>query len=384
MNSINWQKLGLKKNPFKIVPDKEGEKLVWAGFKENKKKFEKIITDSVSSNGSKVILVVSRYGGGKTHSSYYFSNSENIPNISDGYPSPISIIVTSPMKGNDATGELFKNIVEKIKWRNIEGSVRGLRQAYQTDAESLNVLESWTNSEDLARLLWLMGDENPDIVFLAQQAIFGQNTTSLKNTLRIRRVVSSDTDRDNALSGIFMLLANYADGKAFDTKRRIFLWIDELESLIYYTAKEYRPFTQFLRQLYDVTPNYLTMFLSFSFSDPSDFQNIEIVLGQALMDRTSTSIIFDEATIEQGKEYLSELLSKYRNDGFEGGKYSPFTEDAIDLLLERASAILEKPITPRTIGKLSLNIISEAFNQGVLYEKQIDAKFIDSIKFIED
>ena len=102
--SIDWNKLGLKKNPFKIIPEKDKKQLIWAGFNKNKEKFEQILSDSLSSEDVKLALIVSRYGGGKTHSSYFFSNSPNLPehNIE-----PFQIIVETPQNDKNASEMFF-------------------------------------------------------------------------------------------------------------------------------------------------------------------------------------------------------------------------------------------------------------------------------------
>lgn len=382
MNSVNWNNLGLKKNPFKIVPSKERGQLVWAGFRENKQKFEKILSDSIQTDDSKVALIVSRYGGGKTHSSFYFANTENLPESLSQYPTPTQLMVKTPQAGSYASEELFKSIIEQIKWRNIERAVRLMREHEGDD--SLSILEDWVESEDLAKILWLMGEESDDIRFKAQQALFGQKTATIKNALRIRRTISSNTDMANVLSAIFQLTSKYRDEESINNNCRVILWIDELESLIYYTSKQYRPFTQFIREIFDQSQTNLTLFLSFSFSDPSDFQSIEIVLGQALVDRISNQVVFDEASVEQSKEYLLELLKFYRIENYSGNPFSPFSETAIDYLLVRAFELTEKPRTPRTINKWCLRVINEALSQEVLYNSIIEENFIESINFVDD
>lgn len=383
--AIQWGSLGFRKNPFQIVPGKERNNLVWAGFSENKDKFERILSNSIQVEDSKVILIVSRYGGGKTHASFYFSKPDNLPVSLEQFPTPINLIIKTPQEGSNAVAELYENIIEQIKWRNIENVVRLLRQDIGDD-ESLNTLESWVGgSEDLAKLIWEMGTDDEDIVFQAQQALFGQDTATIKKTLRIRRAVNSNPDRANVLSGIFRLLGKYGYTGDFTENRKIMLWIDETESLIYYTSKQYRPFTQFLRDLFDTTPRDLTLFLNFSFADPSDEQSLEIVLGEALIDRVTRQIIFDEADVATSKLYIRDLLNHYRTPDFNADEYHPFTEQSIDELLTHAYDITQKPRTPRVINKWCLRVIQEAVARSESQEElSIGAEFIRSVDFSDD
>lgn len=383
--SIEWNSLRLKKNPFKIFPEREKHKLVWAGLRKNKSSFERILLDCFQLEDSKIVLIVSRYGGGKTHASFYFSKPENLPVSLEQFPQPINLIIKTPQDGNKAVSEFYESIIEQIKWRNIENAVRLFREIVG-DAESLNTLESWVGgSEDLAKLIWEMGNENQDIVFQAQQALFGQDTATIKKTLRIRRTVNSNPDRTNVLSGIFRLLGKYGYTGDFTENRKIMLWIDETESLIYYTSKQYRPFTQFLRDLFDTTPRDLTLFLNFSFADPSDEQSLEIVLGEALIDRVTRQIIFDEADVATSKLYIRDLLNHYRTPDFDADEYHPFTEESIDELLTHAYDITQKPRTPRVINKWCLRVIQEAVSRSESQEALgIDTAFVETVDFSDD
>ena len=383
--SIEWNSLRLKNNPFKVFPEREKHKLVWAGLRKNKSNFEQILIDCFQLEESNIVLIVSCYGGGKTHASFYFSNPQNLPVSLDEFPQPINLIIKTPQEGNNAVSELYESIIEQIKWRNIEDAVR-LFRASVGDTESLNTLESWVGgSEDLAKLIWQMGAENEDIVFQAQQALFGQETATIKKALRIRRAVNSNTDRASVLSGIFRLLGKYGYSGDFATNRKTILWIDELESLILFTSKQYRPFTQFLRELFDVTPQDLTLFLNFSFADPTDTQNIEIVLGEALIDRVTRQINFDEADVSASKLYIRELLNHYRTSDFNNDEYYPFTEESIDKLLTHVPDITQTPRTPRTINKWCLRVIQEAVSRSESQEALgIDAAFVETVDFSDD
>ena len=277
----------------------------------------------------------------------------------------------------------FESIIEAIKWRRIENVVRFFR-GYKGHEESLTLLEEWTGSEDLGKLIWLIGEDNLEIVFKAQQALLGQKTATIKNALRVRRTTSSNSDRASILSCLFRLLSQFNKNSKFNDGRRIILWIDELESLIYYTSKQYRPFTQFLRELYDNTSSNFTLFLNFSFADPTDAQNIEIVLGQALIDRVSHNIIFDEADMAESKQYILELLKAFRTTEFKDNKFFPFSEKSIQYLFDRAYSITEKPRTPRTLNKWCLKTIEEAFSKRILYDKLIEIELINLLDFSSD
>src|SRR5690606_278838 len=132
----------------------------------------------------------------------------------------------------------------------ISDTIKTLRKYHSDDKEALSILQAKSNSEDLGRILWLLGDDDDDISFLAEQAVFGSNlSNSDKLKLRVRRGINSNSDKAQLLSCIFSILSSFDEHRKLERGRRIFLWLDELESLIFYTSKQYRPFTQTIREI---------------------------------------------------------------------------------------------------------------------------------------
>jgi hypothetical protein len=232
-------------------------------------------------------------------------------------------------------------------------------------------------------VFWLLGDSNPDIVFGAEQLIFGTGTASLRNKLRIRRNIESISDKFQVLSLIFRILSQYNDEGFLLRPRRVFLWIDELESLIYYTSKQFRPFTQAIRSLIDSTPSYLSIIMNFSFSEPSEIQNIEFVIGSALLDRITEKVIFDEAEPEEALRYVSDLFGHFRVDSFANDQYFPFNESSLLQIFDLAPRQTGLPLMPRTINKWCFYTLKAANNYGTFNESgsEIEPGFILTLDF---
>jgi hypothetical protein len=206
---------------------------------------------------------------------------------------------------------------------------------------------------------------------------------TLKNKLRIRRGIMSSSDRFQIISALIRIFSIYDTNKKFKTPRRIFIWFDELESLIYYSSSQFKPFTQGIRTLIDKTPQMLSVFLNFSFSEPSDIKNIEYVIGGALLDRVTNKIIFEEGSLTESKAYIGDLFTHFRKKGFKSEKYFPFTSDIIDKILEIAPKQTGIPLTPRAINKWFLYILKEAraknYFDGRI--KLIDQELIQNLDF---
>lgn len=379
MNKINWNKVGLRSNPFKIVPEKNSDDLIWAGFKENKKKFDSILENSLKNDDTNLILNLTRYGGGKTHASYFYSNPDNLP-LTDEISKPLNLTVITPKKGDNSYWELYIKIVEEIGVNYISKCVKTLRENKPNTKESIRLLQNWAKSEDLGRILWLLGDEDDEISFGAEQLLLGSNlSVSLKNKLRVRRAIQSLSDISQVLSCLINILSVYNEEQKLNKPRKIFIWIDELESLVYYTSKQYRPFTQTIRELIDNTPTNLCLIMNFSFAEPSDTQNLEILIGEALLDRVNDQFIFEDASVNDALEYVKDLLNHFRISEYNHQPYYPFKEESLMLLLQNASGQTGLPILPRTINKWCKRTLEQLDINSI--PLPIDESHIEEVKY---
>src|SRR5690606_6334367 len=127
MNLLNWNKIGLTKNPFSIIPEIDQEDAIWAGFTRNKERFDKIMSSCLTSIESNLILNLSRWGGGKTHTSVYYSKLQNLPPIDDSFTPPVNIIVITPKEGSYGASEFYTKVIEAFRLEKISALVRILR-----------------------------------------------------------------------------------------------------------------------------------------------------------------------------------------------------------------------------------------------------------------
>jgi len=382
MSTIEWKKLGFIKNPFNVEPDREPENLFWAGFDENKNRFISVLESSLKGNDTKLILTLSRYGGGKTHASYYFSRSYKFDYKALGVTKPLHLIIKTPKEGANAPIEFFTNLIESIGVSNICNSVKKLIES-ENEIDALAKLQDWTESEDLGRIIYLLGNDNDNKSFDAGQALFGNSTKTTLKSLRVRRGVSSNNDRVKLICAIIQLISKYGEEK-FEKPRRIVIWLDELESLVFYSSKQYRPFTQTIRDIIGSVTQNLTIFLNFSFADPHEVKNVEVVIGEALLDRVTEQIIFEETDLEGAKKYLSELMKECRKSDYEGSALYPFSEKSVDILLVKTPEKTGRPLMPRTINKACLYVIQQAFDTNILEKEDIISEnFVDSLTLEE-
>lgn len=378
-----WTELGFKKNPFNIVPDTESNDLIWAGFNSTKLEFEKLMRTCLTTDETKVLINLSRYGGGKTHAAYYFAKHSATYTPAGAIP-PLHFVITAPKIGDNAVWDFYVKLIEAMSFTSIKASLRSHRAALGAE-DALKELQALAKSEDVGRLIWLLADTDDDIAHFAGDVLMsGKASAPIRRKLRLRRGLESNSDASLVLGTLLNVLARY-DGNAGLTKaRRVFVWLDEVEALVFYSSRHYRPFTQAIRELIDCTPKYLALVMNFSFAAPREAENLEIVIGEALLDRVTDRIVFEEGSVEESLQYLNDLLSHYRvNKDVEPISF-PLSNEAALKLLETAPARSGKPRTPRRINQWCVQAIEAAHAKGAIPATGIDAAFVDNLSFAAD
>ena len=386
MKKIDWNLMNLKTNPFITIPQKESKNLIWAGLKKIKKELDSLIINSLTSTETNVVLNMSRWGGGKTHTSYYYSNHDHFPEVDFEYTPPFNLLIITPSEGTNAAYEFYKEVIESIGVTTISKSIKTMRKELRDEKKSLETIQEACKSEDVGRILWLLGDPDEEVSYDASNLFFSSPSASLKKRLRIRRGIESTNDRFVLISTIFRIISGYNENKKLQNPRRIFLWLDEIESLIYYSTRYYKTFTQALRGLIDMTPRNLTFLMNFSFADMDTISTLEFIMGKGLSDRITRKIFFDKLEIPESLEYTRELIQFFRQDDTSKTDiYFPFTEKGLEILFKKFEETVKEPLMPRSINKCCLYTINRAFMEDYFPKKRIiNETFAEHITFLEE
>lgn len=352
--------LNLKFNPFaELTPELQtGKELIWAGMADVKKKLEKVYADSINYTNRQVVLNWGPWGGGKTYAAIYFLNKKfavkNL-NLTQAY-------IKAPKKGGSSTDEFFTSIIDAIVFQKIIDQVKSIIKKVGEDEFVRNVGNKIASME-FAKAISLLASDDEDIVELMHRYIYSGVTKAELKRLKLPRDIASDTDSIKVLSGIIYCFIG--DGKLYDGK--FYLWIDEMEDLIYYSSAQYRSFSQILRELIDRLTERVTVFFNFTLSEPEE-KTIELLLGGALWSRITKKIRFKELTQDDAFIYIEELL-----DNAKMNKKSsvPISKTHFGHVL---SYIPQSNMTPREINKYFNGIISFAMDRN---ETSVDEALID-------
>ncbi len=132
---------------------------------------------------------------------------------------------------------------------------------------------------------------------------------------------------------------------------RVVFWLDEMEDLIYYSPKNYKAFSQALRDLIDSIPDRFLLFMNFTLAENQE-TTIELILGGAVWSRITRKIRFKEFNQEDALKYCNDLLdlAKVRRSA-----NKPFNSN---LLVEILNTISTDNLTPREINKHITSLIT--------------------------
>jgi Cdc6-like AAA superfamily ATPase len=345
----DYSKLNLKDNPFaEITPSLNQENLIWAGMPLLRKKIENIHQTALTGDQRQIILNWGTAGAGKTYSAFYFSNEKRIKSIAPEYKDDIFFIYMQvPKEGNNAVRQLFKDILDSFSLSRIKSQIQFMIQDRGRES-LLRSLSQKIRSEEFSKAILLLGNQDSEQPEIMSRYLFGNAKNTELKKIGLARPLKSASDFAKILAGIFMLFTETHKG-------RLFIWLDETEDLLFFTQKQYRVFSQFLRELFDHLDKGMTVFMNSTFADP-DKEMIELLFGRALWSRITDHIRFNELSVPEGMQYCKDLIKPYQIQK-DLGEYSPFTEELLSCLLNR----IPKPyMIPLEINKNCSGVLNLA------------------------
>ena len=385
ISNFNWNLVFLKKNPFDLSPPTEPEQIVWAGMKQVKQRFDEIFEVVLSDSATQVVLNQGPWGGGKTHASLYFANKKNLPQTLTDKDRFFQINVCVPKEPGKPALDFYTDILDTIGMRQIHKIIRDAI-GNLSENETLELLQKVLGSEELARAFWLLGTEDTNEKQVLLRSYFWEDVTRAELRKRgIARNITKSQDRFRVLAGIFYCLIGIDQSRESFRPSRVCLWIDEMEDLIYLPSVQFRIVSQGLRDMIDRLPNNFTLFLNMTLADPEDYEDLETILGEALLNRITDFIYFPELELDEAVEYVNKLINNplYRDPPLpkELPQTYPFEEKALEMLLDGLEVK-----TPRDINKRCRNAINFAFRDKRFPqagEGIIDVAYVRSIEKME-
>lgn len=334
------EKLNLTDNPFKFLTPSEQmfkpENPLWAGLPEVKSKIDAVYSRVIKRGARSIVLNWGPYGGGKTFAANYFTRR-----LYPGQDGIYQVYIRSPKEGSSSVDNFYRSVLESISISSVREQIGRLVDSWG-DKQFYSFMRKRIQSEEFAKALLLLGSStDSDTQETLRRFLFSTATKTDLKKIGIARPLQDEMDKVKALVGILLCFVSDGSGKG----GRLFIWLDEMEDLIYYSAKQYKIFSQAMRDLVDSLSENFGLFLNFTLSEPEQ-NTIELVLGSALWSRITNKIRFDDLNITSAKLYLHELIAYYQKSTT--GDFTPFDEASVDALL---SIVQDRELTPREINK---------------------------------
>jgi hypothetical protein len=345
MNQLT--EMNLSFNPFRdITPTMGKDQLVWAEMHTVKSQIQKAYSDCLDKGMKELVLNWGPYGGGKTFSSYYFLKNY------DSHKELKQIYIRCPKDGNKAVREFFTNIIDDLTLDVIRIKVSNLIMIY--GESTLKKLLTPVYSSEFANAICLLNSDEDEVVNTMNRFFYSGLTKTELKKLSLSKNIQSDIDIVKILSGIFYCFIGGNEIK----KGHLVFWIDEMEDLIYYSSKNYKSFSQILRDLFDSISDNFLVFMNFTFAENED-STIELILGAALWSRVTKKIRFRHLDYVSSLVYVEELLNHSRIN----------KENEFPLSNSQAENVLklipEANLTPREINKYFRSLINYGIDKNV-------------------
>lgn len=358
MIEIDWKKIGLSDNPFLLTPPESPDTAMWAGVAELKKQFESILSEAKGSALNQVILCRGPVGGGKTHASIYFSNPKNWPNHKLSVRDSLVWKINTPKETGKPDRDFYINLMEYIGMDHMRPVIASNIDLLGYESAQ-DILRKTTESADITKAILMLGAD-PDNE-LIDSYFLGKPTRAELKKLKLTRALEKNQDYFRVLAGVIRCYTGLDKDMSVSKHSRICLWIDEMEDFVYFTPAQYRSFGQGLRDLIDRVPGFFSTFFNFTLSTGEESEEIELILGKALVDRVTNHVFFQELDHGEMLRYVAEVLRHHRMPAFDApNEYYPFEEQSLHSLLTD----LQRR-TPRDVNKRCRNAIVRAFQSGL-------------------
>lgn len=347
----------LMNNPFRISPSMNPDELIWVGMNKLKKKLDDRINLSLKTTPSNVIINWGMYGSGKTHAANYYTFTDYI--FSTFGCQSKNIRVNLPRGSKDPVLLFLRALIGQLNFTTLFDDFKKLKHEYQDhttkiierntpDSIIADFIKKFLN-EDTSLANSLFPEMETNIPVEAMKSfLVGDTSKAVLNKLNMPLGLNDDEQIVNLLSGIFNSITH--EKKIYNA---VFLWIDEFEDIVTLPKSTQERFTTFLRQLLDKTPNNLHIFLNFTLKGFDQFEDLSIVLGEALASRAKIRIDFEEPSVEEAMKYVGELLNhpRFRENTQINIEniYYPFDAHSIKFVMEN-------------IGRRSLRAINETLS----------------------
>lgn len=366
----NLLDFGLAGDPFALVPT--AKVTHWAGRAE----VRDLLLDVAHSvrideiGLSEFVIIHGDWGAGKTHALRYLFTTVNETEAQDFRS--LAIYMPKIKVGQKLSfQEVYKRIVQDLGMARFRDIGQGLKRRVDAAAQALSasltpqevhdihergggikprVIEACPpEDQPMLRLLLDLADGDED----AFSFLVGNR--ALPRSSGFTHQISTDFDAAHVFGSLCRAIT-LPIGEQEPVYKAVHLLIDEAEDALQAKAAEQAELWGAIREIVNQVPYRMALLIAFT----AEAAFLEAVMPEAVLERTTRrNIELQALDINEAKEFLRDHLAFHRPEGFNTPTpYYPFTEDAIDIVLER-----EPILVPRKLFRHLRQILNRAIKR---------------------
>ena len=372
MQSEGFKAFRLLDDPFYTTPD-TSKPLPWAGNEEYKKEIENTIKVSLVTSPSRIIINHGEWGMGKTHALRYFTDPKNLGELCKqvNRKVPLAIDLILPRKG--VFNSLYIDIINSIGIERIKEVIKRIQSNLVKKKIALSQgslhkeINSIIQNDKLSKVLSFLVEGKKETV--ERYLLLNARNKDL-DELKVPMGIVTTTDILNTLKGIFNILIRKTENIEPEYSK-IFIWIDQTENITDFSGKEIIEIQEFLRDIMDMVPSNLVIFLNYSSRPDQIISDFLTYLGDAVVMRIYKRIHIPEMSEDDAMSYIKEVLNNEYNrlksdiELCKANPYFPFDEATLRYLLKRIKEN-RKYLSPRWINDFLSGILQVSFEDETL------------------
>ena len=324
------EQFGLKANPFHHLVTADNAR-IWVGMPQTKMVLGDVIRSAHPDDmgASEFVILAGNFGCGKTHAMRYFEHK--IRDSKEGYPFYVSKSVRAD-KNHFAA--VFLALIEQCDADFFSFLREKIAEALAKKEPQWGSLNDEAQSKALAEILKISGLD-------AEESAMAQEIAKNGGRKYIMDKGRDDSSAAVALASLIKVMTSSIGGMPAPYPA-VYLFMDELEDIITQKASLYESFFRACRELINRIEGRFALVLGFS----SETAVLDATLSPGLSARmTRPYIRTEDLDDKQAKEFVKEFLLKLRLPGFDVPQpFYPFTEEAVDFMLEKQPELLPRHI----------------------------------------
>jgi type II secretory pathway predicted ATPase ExeA len=346
----DYSQYDLDANPFPYSPVPAEDPEIYCGQQHVSDKISSTVSSMLSTGKSKHLVVTGKYGNGKSHTlKYTRSLLRDRDDVIVGY-------VAQPGEGfldiyHEFVYDLGFNRVQKLAYEYLASITREVTELNPMGAttmqslidegevllsdivpEAIRQLSDVTKFADFARAIIHMVYEDTNLYAWQWLTAEGIRYEQRKE-MEIHSALDDDTMGVRAFTALKNMLLELG-------YTGIFVFVDEFESIAQLSPKNEQATLNSIRHLMDQNSSGLCMLFGCA---PEVWQDV-MSEYHAFSERIGEEVALKPLTNEHLKELVSNYLDRERDGSNEGSSISPFTDEGLDVILQRSQGNIRQAL----------------------------------------